>query len=46
MVPADRKRYRNRAVSTLLPEHLEALDPRYPPGDFDVAECRRRLLAT
>ncbi|MFF0434519.1 PPK2 family polyphosphate kinase [Streptomyces sp. NPDC004327] len=44
LVPADRKWYRNWAISTLLLEHLEALDPRYPKGDFDVAECRRRLL--
>ncbi|WP_406063253.1 polyphosphate kinase 2 family protein [Streptomyces sp. NBC_01077] len=46
LVPADRKWYRNWAISKLLLEHLEALDPKYPPGDFDVAECRRRLLAT
>ncbi|ALO11633.1 UDP-galactose-lipid carrier transferase [Streptomyces venezuelae] len=46
VVPADRKWYRNWAISTLLLEHLEALDPTYPPGDFDVEECRRRLLAT
>ncbi|MFF8511437.1 PPK2 family polyphosphate kinase [Streptomyces sp. NPDC015492] len=46
LVPADRKWYRNWAVSTLLLEHLEALDPVYPPGDFDVEESRRRLLAT
>ncbi|WP_443051944.1 PPK2 family polyphosphate kinase [Streptomyces sp. NBC_00250] len=46
LVPADRKWYRNWAISKLLLEHLEALDPTYPPGDFDVAECRRRLLAT
>ncbi|MFF8606235.1 polyphosphate kinase 2 family protein [Streptomyces sp. NPDC015346] len=46
VVPADRKWYRNWAISTLLLEHLESLDPRYPEGDFDVAECRRRLLAT
>ncbi|MCX4984170.1 PPK2 family polyphosphate kinase [Streptomyces sp. NBC_00572] len=46
LVPADRKWYRNWAISKLLLEHLEALDPAYPPGDFDVAECRRRLLAT
>ncbi|MEU8759931.1 PPK2 family polyphosphate kinase [Streptomyces sp. NPDC048659] len=45
LVPADRKWYRNWAISTLLAEHLAELDPRYPPGDFDVAECRRRLLA-
>ncbi|MFD3334505.1 PPK2 family polyphosphate kinase [Streptomyces sp. NPDC058700] len=46
LVPADRKWYRNWAISGLLLEHLEALDPTYPPGDFDVEECRRRLLAT
>ncbi|GGT18566.1 PPK2 family polyphosphate kinase [Streptomyces purpureus] len=45
LVPADRKWYRNWAVSTLLLEHLEALDPRYPRADFDVEACRRRLLA-
>ncbi|MEU6882375.1 PPK2 family polyphosphate kinase [Streptomyces sp. NPDC046712] len=46
VVPADRKWYRNWAISTLLLEHLEALDPRYPAGDFDVAECRKQLLAS
>ncbi|MFK8908344.1 PPK2 family polyphosphate kinase [Streptomyces sp. YS-3] len=45
VVPADRKWYRDWAVSRLLLEHLRALDPQYPKGDFDVAECRRRLLA-
>lgn len=45
LVPADRKWYRDWAVGRLLLEHLEALDPQYPPGGFDVAECRRRLLA-
>ncbi|MEV6834789.1 PPK2 family polyphosphate kinase [Streptomyces sp. NPDC051133] len=44
LVPADRKWYRNWAVSRLLLEHLRTLDPHYPEGDFDVAECRRRLL--
>ncbi|WP_395364667.1 PPK2 family polyphosphate kinase [Streptomyces sp. YH02] len=46
LVPADRKWYRNWAISTLLLEHLEALGPTYPPGDFDVEESRRLLLAT
>ncbi|MFE0652666.1 PPK2 family polyphosphate kinase [Streptomyces sp. NPDC059534] len=46
VVPADRKWYRNWAISRLLLEHLEALDPTYPPGDFDVAACRARLLRT
>ncbi|MGW0207689.1 PPK2 family polyphosphate kinase [Streptomyces sp. NPDC003233] len=44
VIPADRKWYRNWAVGRLLLEHLEELDPRYPKGDFDVAECRERLL--
>ncbi|MBD0709576.1 MULTISPECIES: PPK2 family polyphosphate kinase [unclassified Streptomyces] len=46
LVPADRKWYRNWAISELLLACLEELDPRYPPGDFDVAQCRARLLAT
>ncbi|WP_434975388.1 polyphosphate kinase 2 family protein [Streptomyces mesophilus] len=46
VIPADRKWYRNWAVSKLLLEHLEALDPQYPKGDFDVEECRARLLAS
>lgn len=44
LVPSDRKWYRNWAVSKLLLEHLEALDPQYPPADFDVDECRKRLV--
>ncbi|MGR4882509.1 PPK2 family polyphosphate kinase [Streptomyces sp. LARHCF249] len=46
VVPADHKWYRNWAISKLLLEHLEEIGPRYPPGDFDVGECRARLLAT
>ena len=45
LVPADRKWYRNWAISKLLLEHLEALDPQYPKADFDVAEARKLLLA-
>ncbi|KQW12491.1 polyphosphate kinase 2 family protein [Streptomyces sp. Root369] len=44
LVPADRKWYRNWAISRLLLEHLSELDPRYPKADFDVEEARRRLL--
>ncbi|MDG4864088.1 polyphosphate kinase 2 family protein [Streptomyces sp. T-3] len=44
VIPSDRKWYRNWAISKLLLEHLEQLDPQYPKGDFDVAECRKRLL--
>lgn len=32
VVPADRKWYRNWAISTLLREHLEDIDPQYPKG--------------
>ncbi|WP_330287123.1 PPK2 family polyphosphate kinase [Streptomyces sp. NBC_00576] len=46
LIPADRKWYRNWAISRLLLEHLEALAPQYPKADFDVAESRARLLAT
>ncbi|MGW7456669.1 PPK2 family polyphosphate kinase [Streptomyces sp. NPDC054797] len=46
IVPADRKWYRDWAVSRLLLEHLEDMGPQYPPADFDVEECRSRLLAT
>ncbi|MCY0940858.1 PPK2 family polyphosphate kinase [Streptomyces antarcticus] len=46
VVPSDRKWYRNWAISTLLLEHLEAIGPQYPKGEFDVEECRARLIAT
>jgi PPK2 family polyphosphate:nucleotide phosphotransferase len=46
VVPADRKWYRNWAISRLLLEHLEDLDPQYPQGHFDVAAERARLLRT
>ncbi|GAA4013826.1 hypothetical protein GCM10022232_65300 [Streptomyces plumbiresistens] len=45
VIPSDHKWYRNWAVGRLLLEHLRELDPRYPKPDFDVAQCRRRLLA-
>lgn len=44
LIPADRRWYRDWAVGRLLLEHLEALDPRHPGGDFHVAACRERLL--
>ncbi len=44
LIPADHKWYRDWAVSRLLLEHLRELDPRYPAADFDVEECRARLL--
>jgi PPK2 family polyphosphate:nucleotide phosphotransferase len=45
VVPADRKWYRNWAVTQLLIEQLESLALRWPAARFDVAEQRERLLA-
>ncbi len=46
VIPSDRKWYRNWAITSILLEHLRAMDPQYPPGDFDVDEQRARLAAT
>jgi PPK2 family polyphosphate:nucleotide phosphotransferase len=46
VVPSDRKWYRNWAITTLLLEHLAALDPQWPRGDFDIDEEKARLAAT
>src|SRR4051812_22038451 len=43
IVPADRKWYRNWAITQLLCEELEALDLEWPPADFDVEEEQRRV---
>ncbi|MBA3232519.1 MAG: polyphosphate kinase 2 family protein [Propionibacteriales bacterium] len=43
VVPSDRKWYRNWAVTTLLVEHLERLDPQWPEAEFDVEEQKARL---
>jgi PPK2 family polyphosphate:nucleotide phosphotransferase len=45
VVPADRKWYRNWAVTQLLIERFEELALRWPEPDLDLAEQRRRLLA-
>jgi polyphosphate kinase 2 (PPK2 family) len=45
VVPADRKWYRNWAITSLLVEQLEEIDLRWPPATFDVAEQRARLEA-
>lgn len=44
VVPADRKWYRNWAVTNLLIEALRGLDLEYPPAKFDVAAERDRVL--
>ena len=43
VVPADRKWYRNWAISRLLVETLERLDPRLPQPELDV-EASKALL--
>ena len=45
VVPADRKWYRNWAISTLLVEALTGLGLAWPPAAFDVDAERRRLQA-
>ncbi|HEY9410344.1 MAG TPA: PPK2 family polyphosphate kinase [Jiangellaceae bacterium] len=46
VVPADRKWYRNLAVTQLLVEHLQAMDLRWPEADIDVETERAKVEAT
>jgi len=43
VIPADRKWYRNWAISKLLVETLEAMDPQLPRPDLDVEALKARL---
>ncbi len=43
VVPADRKWYARLAVTNLLVEALETMDPQWPAADFDVEAERTRL---
>ena len=43
IIPADRKWYRNWAITQLLSEELEGLGLQWPEADFDVAEELRRV---
>jgi PPK2 family polyphosphate:nucleotide phosphotransferase len=45
VVPADHKWYRNYAITRLLVEALEQIDPQYPAASFDVELERKRVLA-
>ena len=45
IITADRKWYRNWAITRLLIEQLEDMALEWPEADFDVAEERRRLKA-
>ncbi|GAA2017213.1 polyphosphate kinase 2 family protein [Catenulispora yoronensis] len=44
VIPADRKWYRNFAITNLLIETLERIDPQWPPADYDVAKEKARVL--
>jgi PPK2 family polyphosphate:nucleotide phosphotransferase len=46
VVPADQKWYARLAVTNLLLEHLEAMDPQWPAADFDVEAEKTRLSLT
>ncbi|MET0933826.1 MAG: PPK2 family polyphosphate kinase [Mycetocola sp.] len=46
VVPANKKWYARVAVQRLLLDALSAIDPQWPPADFDVEEQKRRLAAT
>jgi PPK2 family polyphosphate:nucleotide phosphotransferase len=46
VVPADKKWYARLAVTNLLLEALEAMDPQWPAPEFDVEEERTRLAMT
>jgi polyphosphate kinase 2 (PPK2 family) len=46
VVPADRKWYRNLAVTHLLVENLKGMKLTWPPADFDVKLEKKRLAAT
>jgi PPK2 family polyphosphate:nucleotide phosphotransferase len=45
VIPADRKWYRNWAVTRLLIEELERMELGWPKADFDVEEQRARVRA-
>lgn len=43
VVPANKKWYRNWAITRILIETLEEMDPRYPEPDLDIAALTERL---
>jgi PPK2 family polyphosphate:nucleotide phosphotransferase len=46
VVPADRKWYARYAVQQLLLDALCAIDPQWPPADYDIEVEKGRLAAT
>lgn len=43
-IPADRKWYRNWAISRLLLETLQEMDPKFPPPGYDLEAEKARLI--
>jgi PPK2 family polyphosphate:nucleotide phosphotransferase len=46
VIPADRKWYRNFAITNLLVEALERIDPAWPPAGYDIEGEKKRVLAS
>ena len=46
VIPADRKWYRNFAITNLMIETLERIDPQWPPAGYDVEKEKARVLAS
>ncbi|MEY9933248.1 PPK2 family polyphosphate:nucleotide phosphotransferase [Catenulispora sp. GP43] len=46
VIPADRKWYRNYAITRLLIETLERIGPEWPPADYDIKTEKQRVLAS
>jgi PPK2 family polyphosphate:nucleotide phosphotransferase len=46
VIPADRKWYRNYAITRLLIETLERIGPEWPPADYDIKTEKKRVLAS
>ncbi|MDH5149714.1 polyphosphate kinase 2 family protein [Brevibacterium casei] len=46
VVPANRKWYARLAVQRLLIDALSAIDPQWPPADYDIEVEKKRLLAS
>ena len=46
VIPADRKWYRNYAITNLMIETLERIDPQWPPAGYDVEKEKARVHAS
>ena len=44
VIPSDKKWFRNLAIGGLLHDALRAIDPQWPPADFDAEAERKRLI--